>query len=96
MEPQEIGGRSFTLRMIADYCKECIEWSEAKPIVEMLNALMLGSCSPEEAQIIKDIKREFRDRNHGNVFNGPVGQVLERVDKVETSNYKSYGKREEE
>lgn len=65
MEPHEIGGRSFTLRMIADYCKDCVEWAEAKPIVEMLNTLMLGNCSREEALIIKSIKNEFKNRRHG-------------------------------
>lgn len=86
MEPQENGARIFTLNMIADYCKDCVEWSEAKPIVEMLNSLMLGSCTPEEAKIIKSIKTEFKKRVYGNTYNAPVGQVLEHVEKVETLN----------
>lgn len=86
MEPQENCGRLFTLDMIADYCKDCVEWSEAKPIVEMLKSLMLGSCTPEEANIIKDIKLEFKKRVYGNTYNAPVGQVLEHVEKVETLN----------
>lgn len=65
MEPHKIGGRIFTLRMIADYCIDCIEWSEAKPIVDMLNSLMLGNCTHEEALIIKEIKREFKKRRYG-------------------------------
>ncbi len=65
MEPHDIGGRSFTLRMIADYCKDCVEWAEAKPIVEMLNTLMIGNCSYEEALIIKGIKNEFKNRKYG-------------------------------
>ena len=65
MEPHKFGGRIFTLRMIANYCKNCIEWSEAKPIVEMLKSLMLGNCTEEEALIIKGIKHEFIKRRNG-------------------------------
>ena len=65
MEPHNIGGRIITLRMIADYCNDCVEWSEAKPIVEMLNSLLLGNCTQEESLIIKDIKREFKNRRFG-------------------------------
>lgn len=65
MEPHKIGGRIFTLRMIADYCNDCIDWSEAKPIVEMLKSLMLGNCTDEEELVIKGIKHEFKKRRYG-------------------------------
>lgn len=65
MEPHNNGDRIITLRMIADYCCDCVEWSEAKPIVEMLYSLLLGNCTQEEALIIKNIKRVFKNRQFG-------------------------------
>ena len=75
--------RKFTLVQIVDYCKRCVDWNDAKSIVAMLNKLLRRIGTDEDSNLVDSIEEEFKTRVYGNVFNAPVGQVLEHVDKVE-------------
>lgn len=68
---------------IASYCKECVGWDDARPIVTMLNKL-LRSEDTAELKVVDSIEEEFKARSGGNTFNAPVGQVIQRADKIET------------
>lgn len=76
--------RKFTLVEIVDYCKGCVEWNDAKFIVVMLNKLLRHTGTDEDSDLVDSIETEFRQRVYGNVYNAPVGQVLQHVDRVES------------
>lgn len=75
--------RKFTLVQIVDYCKGCVKWEDAQSIVAMLNKLLRRIATEEDNDLVDSIEEEFLNRMYGNVFNAPVGQVLQRVDRVE-------------
>ena len=76
--------RRFTLVEIVEYCKSRVEWKDAKDIVAMLNRLLRKIGTQEDSDLVDSIEAEFISRRYGNTFNAPVGQVLQRVDKVLT------------
>ena len=69
---------------IENYCRNCVEWCEVKPILDMFESIMPEDGPPELWAAITRIKREFMCRLYGhkikakNVFfkdttvNGPV------------------------
>lgn len=75
--------RAFTLKHIVDYCKNCVEWSDAKAVVAMLNKMLRHVGTQEESTLVDSIEEHFRNIHHGNTYNAPVGQVLQHVEKVE-------------
>lgn len=77
--------RKFTLVQIVDYCKRCVDWNDAKSIVAMLNKLLRRIGTDEDSNLVDSIEEEFKNRVYGNIFNAPVGQVLQRVDRVENN-----------
>lgn len=65
--PEKTQERSFSLPLIADYCKKRVTWGEAKEIVAMLNKL-LGNDNggtEEEKAIVDSIEDYFRERMNG-------------------------------
>ena len=76
---------SFTLSQIVDYCKRRVSWEDVRPIVAMLNVLLRGGASSEDVELVDSIEAEFLSRRLGNVFNAPVGQVVQHVDQMETN-----------
>ena len=76
--------RKFTMLQIVDYCKGCVAWVDAKPVVAMLNKMLRCVGTEDDSKLVDSIEAEFMNRgNFGNIYNGPVGQVLEHVDRVE-------------
>jgi len=69
-----------------EYCKQCVSWDEARPIVNMMRSHLMksGLHTGEKLGMIEQIEADFKRRGSGNTFNAPVGQVLQHVDKVET------------
>ncbi len=54
------------IKDVENYCRSCVEWSEVKPILIMLEFLYLRD-GPEELWIvIKRIRKEFMGRLYGN------------------------------
>lgn len=76
--------RIFTLGLIENYCKRKCRWEDVKEIVAMLNYLIRGDATQEDFDLIDSIETEFRQRVYGNVYNAPVGQVMQHVDRVES------------
>lgn len=58
-------GRSFTLALIVDYCKKRIDWSEVNQIVAMLNRLLRGVVTDDDAAMVDSIEEEFKNRVYG-------------------------------
>lgn len=85
LEKQKSDGtaRKFTLVQIADYCKSCIEWGDAKPIVAMLNKFLRGIATAEDINLIDSIEEPFKTGRYVNNFYAPVGQHIDQVDKIE-------------
>lgn len=77
--------RKFTLVQIADYCKGCVEWNDAKEIVRMLNKLLRHIGTEEDSELVDSIEEEFKNRCMVSV-NSP-GNLI--------GNSFNYGKREE-
>lgn len=75
--------RKFTLVQIVDYCKGCVTWDDVKSIVAMLNKLLRRIATEEDSDLVDSIEAEFINRHYGHTFNGPVGQFLEHVERVE-------------
>jgi hypothetical protein len=74
--------RAFTLKMIVDYCKNQVELRQVEGIIKMLNVFLRKDATDEEYELVDSIEKEFRQRQHGNTFNGPVGQVLQHVERL--------------
>ena len=53
------------IESIEEYCKDCVEWSEVKPILDMFEKTMPKDGPPELWTAIKRIKREFKNRLYG-------------------------------
>ena len=65
--------RKFTLMQIADYCKGCVDWDDAKTIVAMLNKMLRAGSTPEDYKLVDSVENEFKQRATGNTF--PNAQV---------------------
>ena len=50
---------------IEDYCKDCVDWNEVRPIVNMLESIIPRDGPPELLASIKRIKNEFKKRLYG-------------------------------
>lgn len=61
--------RRFTLVQIVDYCKGCVEWTDVKSIVAMLNKLLRRIGTVEDSDLVDSIETEFLNRKYGNTFN---------------------------
>lgn len=85
--------RKFTLVEIVGYCKGCVTWDDAKSVVAMLNKLLRQKATEEDSEMVDSIETEFKNREHGNIYNAPVGVVANKINKLE--NY-DYGQGEEE
>lgn len=77
---------NFSLSLIVDYCKKKHMWEDVKEIVAMLNKLTRGiQLDEENIELIDSIEEEFKHRGYGNtIYNAPVGQVMQHVDRVES------------
>lgn len=76
-------GRKFTLVEIVDYCKNCVEWEDAKEIVAMLNRLLLlNGCTPEDSKLVISIEDEFKSRKYGDTY------IKEQIVIPSVGNYK--------
>lgn len=61
--------RRFTLVQIVDYCKGCVEWTDVKSIVAMLNKLLRRIGTVEDSDLVDSVESEFINRKYGNTFN---------------------------
>ena len=50
------------------YCKQCVAWEDAKPIVTMLKKLHGGTGTDEYAELVDSIETEFKNRKYGNTY----------------------------
>ena len=50
------------------YCKQCVTWEDAKPIVTMLKKLHGGTGTDEYAELVDSIETEFKNRKYGNTY----------------------------
>ena len=75
--------RVFTLGLIVDYCKKKCSWEEVKDTVAMLNKLIRNDATQEDFDLIDSIEEEYKQRAYGCTYNGPVGQVVQHVDRLE-------------
>lgn len=77
-EAKEPAERSFSLSLIVDYCMKRVSWDEVMHIVAMLNRLLRGVSTKEDAALVDSIEESFRKRAMGNVtmqnptINGPI------------------------
>lgn len=55
----------LSLREVEEYCKDCVEWKEVKPILYFLEALLPRDGPKEVKDTIKRIKKEFKNRIYG-------------------------------
>lgn len=62
--------RRFTLVQIVEYCKKCVTWDEAKPIVAMLNKLLRKIRTDEDDELVDSIEEEFINRTYGDTVMG--------------------------
>ncbi len=53
------------IKDVENYCRNCVEWSEVKPILIMLEFLC-SQDNPELWIVIERIKKDFRERLYGN------------------------------
>lgn len=83
--PKRQQERAFTLTMIVDYCKKKPEYKFTDQIVAMLYKFLRHG-SDAEHDLVDSIEAEFINRHYGHTFNGPVGQFLEHVERVENKN----------
>ena len=60
------------VRQMVDYCKSCVHWDDAKPIVAMLYKLLQDGGTREERALVDSVQEDFRRRRHGTTFNAPV------------------------
>ena len=60
--------RKFTLVQIVDYCKNCVEWDDAKSIVAMLNKLLRRIATDEDSDLVDSIEELFKKRRYGNTY----------------------------
>ena len=60
--------RKFTLVQIVEYCKDCVNWADAAPIVAMLNKLVRGTATPEDSELIDSAENMFKKHDKGNTF----------------------------
>ena len=81
-----------------EYCKQCVSWDDAKPIIDLMRSHLTksGLHSLEEIEMIDSIEAHFLSRRYGSTYNGPVGQVMEHVYKVENQNEYGKGKEQQE
>ena len=50
------------------YCKQCVTWEDAKPIVTMLKKLHGRTGTDEYAELVDSIETEFKNRKYGNTY----------------------------
>lgn len=80
-DKQDGAARKITLGEIVKYCKECVEWGNAEPIVAMLNRILRRTATDEDYKQIDSIEAEFKNRAHGQVtmnnpqFSGPMYDI---------------------
>ena len=55
----------FSLFQIVNYCKKCVEWGDAQPIVNMLNKFLRNGGSPEDCELVDSIETSFVERGKG-------------------------------
>lgn len=60
--------RKFTLVQIVEYCKERVEWDDAKSIVAMLNKLLRHDATQEDTDLVDSIEEEFMNRRYGYTY----------------------------
>lgn len=51
--------------MIIDYCMECVTWEEAKPLINLLEAVFGINAPPVVKKGITKVKKKFADLIHG-------------------------------
>lgn len=62
--------RMFTLVQMVDYCKGCVEWSDVKSIVAMLNKLLRRVGTDKDSDLVDSIEAEFINRKYGDTVMG--------------------------
>ena len=60
--------RSFTLALIADYCRNKCDWDSAQPIFKMLNYLLRGIANDEDYELIDKVDDELKLGKIGNTY----------------------------
>lgn len=66
---------------IVGYCKRCVAWDEAGPVMTMLGTLLSGRATSEELAQVEGVKADFRERMKSSVtlhsprFGGPMYDV---------------------
>lgn len=60
--------RAFTLQVIVDYCKNCVQLGQVEGIIKMLNIFLRKNGTDEEYGLIDSIEEEFKNRRYGNTF----------------------------
>ncbi len=58
---ESVDTRSFTLKELVDYCKNCVDWNDAKSIVAMLYKFIRNGTDEEQA-LVDSIEKEFNNR----------------------------------
>lgn len=83
--------RRFTLGQIVDYCKDCVNWDDAKSIVAMLNKLIRRTATEEDEKLVDSIETEFKHRlgvgisvEHAQIGVNSPGNII--ANKVKTNN----------
>ena len=62
---QDGGARKFTFVEIINYCKDGVDWKDAKEIVSMMNVLLRENGTKEDYALLDSVREYFKTKNSG-------------------------------
>lgn len=72
---QEGAARKFTFIEIVNYCKDVVEWEDAKEIVNMMNYLLRGNATKVDYDLLDSVRAHFKNKKYGDKVSGNKNSV---------------------
>lgn len=80
LEGRKEKGRVFSFEKILDFISNCVEWSDAKPLLSMVKDMIIGTITPEELRAINRVEQKFKNRKYGDTVMGDKVEVKRGAD----------------
>ena len=81
-DKQDGAARKFTFIEIINYCKDGVDFNDAKEIVNMMNFLLRGKATKEDYALLDSVREYFKNKKYGNTY------IKEQTVIPSVSNYK--------
>lgn len=75
LEDRKPKGRFFSFDQILNYIDDCVEWGDAKPLLQSLKDLTIGNITEEEIKAIRRVEKNYKNRKNGDTVMGDKVEV---------------------